>query len=83
MVQNTSGNLPDGQDLARYARQADLQGLVWGDYEGQWLADWGGADGTSQHSYTILNSNRTIVWQRLDGGSTTLREIKQELDAAE
>lgn len=83
VVQNTSGGLPSEKDLERYKRQAGLEGIVLGDHEGEWIVAEGANGGTSQHSYAILNWNRTIAWSRADGGSTTLREVKQELENAE
>ena len=63
----------------------DELGLTWitvGDPDGEWLEKWGGADGTSQHSYTVLDADGAVTWKQHDGANGNINEIIDELNNA-
>jgi len=63
----------------------DALGLTWitvGDPDGDWLEKWGGANGSSQHSYTVLDAEGAVTWKQHDGSSGNVNEIIDELNDA-
>ena len=63
----------------------DELGLTWitvGDPDGEWIEEWGGADGTSTHSYTVLNAEGAVTWAQHDGSSGNLEQIIAEINDA-
>ncbi len=83
LAQDSAGNLPTANTLSRFISSAELENIhVWGDHEGEWMSEWGGAGGTSQHSYAVLNEAREIVWQKDSGASTSVPELRQAVNDA-
>jgi glycerophosphoryl diester phosphodiesterase len=67
------------------AEWADEFGLTWhvvADTTGSWMEKWGGADGTSQHSYTVLDEDGRVTWMRNDGSSESGAVIAEAIDNA-
>ena len=56
--------------------------VVLADDQAEWLRDWGGADGTSQHSFTVIDASGKVTWRLDDGSSTSVDTIGEELDNA-
>jgi hypothetical protein len=56
--------------------------VVLADDQSDWLLDWGGADGTSQHSFTVIDASGKVTWRLDDGSSTSVDTIVEELDNA-
>ena len=63
----------------------DALGLSWivlADVDGEWMAKWGGDDGSSQHSYTVLDAEGRVSWKRHDGLSEDVSVIIDAIEAA-
>ena len=56
--------------------------VVLADDQADWLRDWGGADGTSQHSFTVIDTSGKVSWRQDDGSSASVDTIVEELDNA-
>ena len=48
---------------------------VLADPDGEWQFYWGGAAGTSQHSYTVVDSDGLVYWRVDDGRAAPLNDI--------
>ncbi len=82
LVENSSGNPPDADDVADFEDNLGLVTEVWGDWDRSWIASWGGKGGTSQHSYTVLDEEGWIVWRADDGSGGNMAEIIDAVDLA-
>jgi len=80
VVEDRSGQPPDAETLANMASDYELELEVWGDIDRSWLETWGGYDGTSQHSYTLVDEDGIIVWRRDDGTGGNMSEIIAAVD---
>ncbi len=83
LTQDAQANDADAADAADFVGFTGVTFPVLGDADGEWLATWGGADGTSQHSYTILNTNGTIAWRQDDGTSSSVAMLSAMMEAAQ
>ena len=80
LVEDSSSNPADEEDAADFVAYTGVTFPVLGDAEGAWIADWGGgANGNSQHSYTIIASDGTIGWRKDSGSSASVAEITANL----
>lgn len=82
LVDDAGGNLPDASDVAKLEDDLDLVILAWGDEHHDWLFEWGGKGGTSQHSYTVLDGDGIVVWRADDGSGGNMSEIIDAVDLA-
>lgn len=78
MIENTQGNLTDSADAMDFKSSLGFEWEVLADPEGAWVSDWG----MVQHSYTVLNSDGTVAWRRVDGGSPKAADIAEAIEAA-
>ena len=74
LVQNVSSSPATVDDAATWREGNDLSFYVLADEEEAWVSVWGGAGGTSQHSYTVLNRDGTVSW-RLDQHSSDVLDV--------
>lgn len=82
LVDDASGSPPDASDVAKLEEDLGLAILAWGDLEHDWLREWGGKGGTSQHSYTVLDADGLVVWRADDGSGGNMKEITDAVDLA-
>lgn len=76
LTQDRSGAPADADDANRFRSDYDLSWHVLGDPEGAWMAEWGAHDGTSQHSYALVEANGVISWRVADGRATSVSEVE-------
>lgn len=67
--------------IQRFEENYDLSLTVLGDPDGEWLAEWGGNNGTDQHSYTVIDSTGRVSWHK--EGNTTVDRIASKVESAE
>jgi len=75
LTQDNTGLPAEPDDAARFR---DRYGLTWpvlGDPDGTWMAEWGAHDGTSQHSYALVDGDGVITWRVADGRATSVDEV--------
>ena len=75
LTQQNSGAPADEATAADWHEGLGLSFDVLADAEGEWQFYWGGAMGTSQHSYTVVDSDGLIHWRVDDGRSAPLEDI--------
>ncbi|MFT5685975.1 MAG: hypothetical protein ACI8RZ_006930 [Myxococcota bacterium] len=83
LTEDTQANPADADDCADFIDFTGVTFPVLGDAEGDWLSTWGAAGGTSQHSYTILNTDGTIAWRLDDGSSSSVSELSAMMEEAQ
>lgn len=76
LAQDSSGDIPDADDVARADARLGISVPVMGDHQGEWLLTWGASNGASAHSYALLDADGRLLWRRYDGGSTSVDEIR-------
>ncbi len=76
LTQDRSGAPAEVDDANRFRNEHDLSWFVLGDPEGSWLAEWGSNDGTSQHSYALVEASGVISWRVADGRATSVGEVE-------
>lgn len=81
LTQDRSGQPAQTDDADRYRTTYGLSWVVLGDHEGTWLAEWGALDGTSQHSYALVEANGVISWRVADGRSTSAGEVEAAVES--
>ena len=72
----------DEASLERWNTELGL-GPDWhtvADVDGEWLEKWGGADGTSQHSYWVLDADGAVTWRAIDGSSASVDAIADAIE---
>jgi hypothetical protein len=78
-VWDREGNTADEATADRWETELDLDfGSGWhtvADVDGEWLEKWGGNDGTSQHSYWVLDADGVLAWRAIDGSSENVDVI--------
>ena len=83
LVEDSSGSAPTVATLNGFINGAEIEYVdVWADTDHVWLTDWGGAGGTNQHAYYVLDEQRVIVWQKNSGTSTSVPELRQAVNEA-
>ena len=80
LTEDTAGNPADSEDCGDLSDYIGATFPILGDEERQWLMSWGGADGTSQHSYTIVASDGTVAWRLASGANTSVNELTAALE---
>lgn len=83
LTEDSQANPADAADCEDFIGFTGVTFPVLGDADGEWLAEWGGAGGTSQHSYTILNTDGTIAWRLADGSSASVAQLTAMMDEAQ
>lgn len=76
LAQDSSGDTPEADDAGRVDSRLAITVPVMADHQGEWLRTWGAANGTSAHSYALLDADGRLLWHRDDGGSTSVDEIR-------
>ncbi|MFT4978879.1 MAG: hypothetical protein ACI8S6_004789 [Myxococcota bacterium] len=83
LTQDTGGQPADQETAADWHEGLGLSFDVLADAEGEWVFYWGGAQGTSQHSYTVIGSDGLISWRVDSGRAAELDDITAAALAAE
>jgi len=76
LVQDSTGATAQAEAAARVDDRLDLSVPILADHEGVWLSTWGAANGTSAHSYALLDATGRLLWRRHDGGSSSVDEMQ-------
>ncbi|MFT4623171.1 MAG: hypothetical protein ACI8PZ_001827 [Myxococcota bacterium] len=79
---DSDGRYSDADTAAEWAEVLDLSWVVLADPEGEWLAKWGGNDGKSQHSYTVLDADGVLTWKEHSGSSESVDAIIDAIEDA-
>lgn len=83
LTQQNDGSPAEQENAANWHDGLELSFDVLADYEGAWQFYWGGAYGTSQHSYTVIDSSGKIAWRVDTGQQAALDDIIAAAEAAE
>ena len=81
LVQDSTGDTAQADDAARVEERLEISVTVLADHEGEWLSTWGAANGTSAHSYALVDADGRLLWRRADGGSTSVAEIEAVIES--
>ncbi len=76
------GQIATEETAASWQDELGLSWLVVADVAGEWMAKWGGDNGRSQHSYTVLDAEGRVSWKRHDGSSEDVSVIIDAIEAA-
>ena len=76
LAQDSTGETAQADDAARVEERLGISVPMLADFEGEWLSTWGASNGTSAHSYALMDSDGRLLWKRSDGGSTSIEEIE-------
>jgi peroxiredoxin len=79
LLQDTTGQPASVDAAAGWSERFDLPFPVLADTGGAWMAAWGGAGGSSQHSTTLVDRDGHVFFRRADGRATTVSELDVEV----
>lgn len=83
LTQKNDGSPAEQETAANWQDVLGLDFDVLADAEGAWQFYWGGAAGTSQHSYTVIDSSGRISWRLDTGQQASLEDIIAAAEAVE
>ena len=83
LTQQVSGAPADQDSAADWHESLALSFDVLADVEGEWQFYWGGSMGTSQHSYTVVDSTGRVFWRVDNGQQAPLEDIIAAAESVE